>query len=309
MITKDFIAMEEQYGAHNYHPLDVVIERAEGVWVYDVDGRKYLDCLSAYSALNQGHVHPQILNALLEQAKKVTLTSRAFRNDQLPLLYKELSEMTGYEMSLPMNSGAEEVSLSAPTFTGPSAPAGGAPAASRAITRTTTMALMRSPPCRRRVVERGARRQARHGTASRSRRPRPQCDRIPRSERTTMPGTQWLSVTDAAPPGPPPATDRRAAAAGAPRAPRARARGPERAGEPRSGPSRWTVSIERARIAGGRVEVVDRGVSPQADWLVQELELDARGLTTRAGAAPGGLDVGARINEARLAIHAAPVCW
>jgi ornithine--oxo-acid transaminase len=109
MITKDFIAMEEQYGAHNYHPLDVVIERAEGVWVYDVDGRKYLDCLSAYSALNQGHVHPQILNALLEQAKKVTLTSRAFRNDQLPLLYKELSEMTGYEMSLPMNSGAEAV--------------------------------------------------------------------------------------------------------------------------------------------------------------------------------------------------------
>jgi ornithine--oxo-acid transaminase len=109
MNTKEFIAMEEQYGAHNYHPLDVVIERGEGVWVYDVDGKKYLDCLSAYSALNQGHVHPQILNALLEQAKKVTLTSRAFRNDQLPLLYKELSEMTGYEMSLPMNSGAEAV--------------------------------------------------------------------------------------------------------------------------------------------------------------------------------------------------------
>ena len=86
-----------------------MIERAEGVWVYDVDGKKYLDCLSAYSAVNQGHVHPQILNALLEQAKKVTLTSRAFRNDQLPLLYKELSEMTGYEMSLPMNSGAEAV--------------------------------------------------------------------------------------------------------------------------------------------------------------------------------------------------------
>lgn len=109
MNTKDFIAIEEQYGAHNYHPLDVVIERAEGVWVYDVDGKKYLDCLSAYSAVNQGHVHPQILDALLEQAKKVTLTSRAFRNDQLPLLYKELSEMTGYEMSLPMNSGAEAV--------------------------------------------------------------------------------------------------------------------------------------------------------------------------------------------------------
>jgi ornithine--oxo-acid transaminase len=109
MNTKDYIALEEQYGAHNYHPLDVVIERAEGVWVYDVDGKKYLDCLSAYSAVNQGHVHPEILNALLEQVKKVTLTSRAFRNDQLPLLYKELSEMTGYDMSLPMNSGAEAV--------------------------------------------------------------------------------------------------------------------------------------------------------------------------------------------------------
>lgn len=109
MNTKDFITLEEQYGAHNYHPLDVVIEKAEGVWVYDVDGKKYLDCLSSYSAVNQGHVHPEILNALLEQAKRVTLTSRAFRNDQLPLLYKELSEMTGYEMSLPMNSGAEAV--------------------------------------------------------------------------------------------------------------------------------------------------------------------------------------------------------
>ena len=109
MNTQDFINMEEQYGAHNYHPLDVVIEKAEGVWVYDVDGRRYLDCLSAYSTVNQGHVHPEILKALVEQAKKVTLTSRAFRNDQLPLFYKELSEMTGYEMSLPMNSGAEAV--------------------------------------------------------------------------------------------------------------------------------------------------------------------------------------------------------
>lgn len=109
MKTQDYINMEEQYGAHNYHPLDVVIEKAEGVWVYDVDGKKYLDCLSAYSAVNQGHVHPEILKALLDQAKRVTLTSRAFRNDQLPLLYKELSEMTGYEMSLPMNSGAEAV--------------------------------------------------------------------------------------------------------------------------------------------------------------------------------------------------------
>lgn len=109
MNTQDFITMEEQYGAHNYHPLDVVIEKAEGVWIYDVDSRRYLDCLSAYSAVNQGHVHPEILKALVEQAKKVTLTSRAFRNDQLPLFYKELSEMTGYEMSLPMNSGAEAV--------------------------------------------------------------------------------------------------------------------------------------------------------------------------------------------------------
>ncbi len=109
MKTQEFIALEEQYGAHNYHPLDVVIERAEGAWVYDVEGNKYLDCLSSYSAVNQGHVHPRILNAMLEQAKKVTLTSRAFRNDQLPLFYKELSEFSGYEMSIPMNSGAEAV--------------------------------------------------------------------------------------------------------------------------------------------------------------------------------------------------------
>lgn len=109
MTTKDYISMEEKYGAHNYHPLDVVIERAEGVWVYDVEGKKYLDCLAAYSAVNQGHCHPRIVKALKEQADKVTLTSRAFRNDQLPLLYKELSELTGYEISLPMNSGAEAV--------------------------------------------------------------------------------------------------------------------------------------------------------------------------------------------------------
>jgi ornithine--oxo-acid transaminase len=109
MEIQEYIALEEQYGAHNYHPLDVVIARGEGVWVYDVDGRKYLDCLSAYSAVNQGHVHPKILSALVEQAGKITLTSRAFRNDQLPLFYQELSELTGYEMSLPMNSGAEAV--------------------------------------------------------------------------------------------------------------------------------------------------------------------------------------------------------
>lgn len=109
MNTQEYIQIEEQYGAHNYHPLDVVIERAEGVWVYDVEGNRYLDCLSAYSAVNQGHVHPKILAAMLEQAGKVTLTSRAFRNDQLPMFYKEISEITGYEMSLPMNSGAEAV--------------------------------------------------------------------------------------------------------------------------------------------------------------------------------------------------------
>ena len=109
MDTQDYIRLEDKYGAHNYHPLDVVIARGEGVWVFDVEGKKYLDCLSAYSALNQGHVHPKILHALIEQAEKLTITSRAFRNDQLPLLYKELSEITGYEMSLPMNSGAEAV--------------------------------------------------------------------------------------------------------------------------------------------------------------------------------------------------------
>lgn len=109
MRTQDFIELEEKFGAHNYHPLNVVIERAQGVWVYDVEGKKYLDCLAAYSAVNQGHCHPRIINALKAQAEKVTLTSRAFRNNQLPLLYKELSELTGYEISLPMNSGAEAV--------------------------------------------------------------------------------------------------------------------------------------------------------------------------------------------------------
>ena len=95
MKAKDYIALENEYGAHNYHPLDVVIERAEGVWVWDVEGRKYLDCLAAYSALNQGHRHPKIVAALVAQAQKVTLTSRAFRNDQLGPLYQELSDLTG----------------------------------------------------------------------------------------------------------------------------------------------------------------------------------------------------------------------
>src|SRR5271167_2199220 len=109
VLTNEFIELEEKYGAHNYHPLDVVIERAQGVWVYDVDGNRYLDCLASYSAVNQGHCHPRILAAMLEQAHKVTLTSRAFRNDQLPLLCEELHELTGFDMSLPMNSGAEAV--------------------------------------------------------------------------------------------------------------------------------------------------------------------------------------------------------
>jgi ornithine--oxo-acid transaminase len=101
--------LEERYGAHNYHPLDVVIESAQGAWVTDVDGRRYLDFLAAYSAVNQGHCHPTILKAMVDQAQKVTLTSRAFRNDQLPLLLRDLHELTGFEMALPMNSGAEAV--------------------------------------------------------------------------------------------------------------------------------------------------------------------------------------------------------
>ena len=109
MDSNELVALEERYGAHNYHPLDVVIERGEGVWVYDVDGKRYLDCLSAYSAINQGHCHPRIIAALKEQADKLTLTSRAFRNAQLGLFQKELCELTGYEMVLPMNSGAEAV--------------------------------------------------------------------------------------------------------------------------------------------------------------------------------------------------------
>jgi ornithine--oxo-acid transaminase len=109
MNTQEYIAIENQYGAHNYRPLDVVISHAKGIWVYDVEGKKYMDFLSAYSAVNQGHCHPRILKALQDQAQKVTLTSRAFRNDQLPLLAKELCELTGYEMMLPMNSGTEAI--------------------------------------------------------------------------------------------------------------------------------------------------------------------------------------------------------
>lgn len=115
MKTQEYIALEERHGAHNYHPLDIVIQRAEGVWVHDVEGNKYLDFLSAYSAVSQGHCHPRIYNAMVEQAKKCTLTSRAFRNDQLALFYKELTELCGMEMALPMNSGAEAVETAVKT--------------------------------------------------------------------------------------------------------------------------------------------------------------------------------------------------
>ncbi|HEY7792035.1 MAG TPA: ornithine--oxo-acid transaminase [Vicinamibacterales bacterium] len=107
--TTDFIALEEAYGAHNYHPLDLVLTRGEGVWVYDIDGKRYLDCLAAYSAVNQGHCHPRILRACVDQAERLTITSRAFRNDQLPQLYQVLHDLTGMEMILMMNSGAEAV--------------------------------------------------------------------------------------------------------------------------------------------------------------------------------------------------------
>jgi ornithine--oxo-acid transaminase len=107
--SKFYVDMEDIYGAHNYHPLDVVLTKGRGIWVWDVEGRKYLDFLSAYSAVNHGHCHPRILKALSAQAKKLTLTSRAFRNDQWPLLAKELCSLSGYQMVLPMNSGAEAV--------------------------------------------------------------------------------------------------------------------------------------------------------------------------------------------------------
>jgi len=107
--AESLIAIEDQWGAHNYHPLDIVVSRASGVWVYDEEGRRYLDCLSAYSALNQGHCHPRLLKVMREQAERVTLTSRAFRNDQLPLFCRELAELCRMEMVLPMNTGAEAV--------------------------------------------------------------------------------------------------------------------------------------------------------------------------------------------------------
>ncbi len=109
METQQYIHIEDQFGAHNYKPLDVVLNRGKGVWVWDVEGRKYLDCLSSYSAVNQGHCHPKIRRVMLEQAEKLTLTSRAFRNDQLGLFYQEICELTNSHKVLPMNSGAEAV--------------------------------------------------------------------------------------------------------------------------------------------------------------------------------------------------------
>ncbi|MDX1415201.1 MAG: ornithine--oxo-acid transaminase [Candidatus Promineifilaceae bacterium] len=109
MKNQDYVQLDEKYSPRYYKPLDVVIERAEGVWVYDVDGNKYLDCLSAYSAVSQGHCHPRIRAAMEDQMRRVTLTSRAFRNDQMGPFLKELCELTGYDMAIPMNSGAEAV--------------------------------------------------------------------------------------------------------------------------------------------------------------------------------------------------------
>ncbi|MDD2523075.1 MAG: ornithine--oxo-acid transaminase [Anaerolineaceae bacterium] len=109
MKTQDYIDLEWKYGAHNYKPLDVVLCDGKGAWVEDVEGKRYLDCLSAYSAVNQGHCHPHIVKATVDQAQRIGLTSRAFRNDKLPLFYKKLVDLTGYEMVLPMNTGAEAV--------------------------------------------------------------------------------------------------------------------------------------------------------------------------------------------------------
>lgn len=112
MDSKQLMNIEDQYGAHNYHPLDVVLSRGEGIWVYDLEGKKYLDFLSAYSSVNQGHCHPRIVQKMIEQAQKLTITSRAFRNDQLGLLCKEVCEFAGMDKMLPMNSGAEAVETS-----------------------------------------------------------------------------------------------------------------------------------------------------------------------------------------------------
>ena len=107
--ARELVALEERHGAHNYHPLDLVVDRAQGVWVWDVDGKRYLDCVSAYSAVNQGHCHPRIRAALLEQSEKVTLTSRAMRNDRMPGFLEKLTTLCGFEMALPTNTGVEAV--------------------------------------------------------------------------------------------------------------------------------------------------------------------------------------------------------
>src|ERR1700750_1443743 len=108
-LSADLIALESLYGAKNYKPLDVVLTRGQGVHVWDVDGNRYMDCLSAYSAVNQGHCHPKILAAMVEQAGRLTLTSRAFHNDQLAPFYEQIADLTGTHNVLPMNSGAEAV--------------------------------------------------------------------------------------------------------------------------------------------------------------------------------------------------------
>ncbi|TNF74204.1 MAG: ornithine--oxo-acid transaminase [Acidobacteria bacterium] len=107
--TQEFVDLEDRLGAHNYAPLDIVLTRGEGAWVWDVEGRKFLDCLASYSAVNQGHCHPKIVDTLVEQSRKLALVSRAFRTDQLALFYRDLTELTGFERVLPMNTGAEAV--------------------------------------------------------------------------------------------------------------------------------------------------------------------------------------------------------
>jgi ornithine--oxo-acid transaminase len=109
MKTSELIGLEDRFGAKNYNPLDVILSRGEGIWVWDVEGKKYMDCLSAYSAVNHGHCHPKIMQTLIDQASKLTLTSRAFRNDQLGLFYEEICDLTRSHKILPMNSGAEAV--------------------------------------------------------------------------------------------------------------------------------------------------------------------------------------------------------
>ena len=103
--TQELIGLEAELGAHNYKPLDVVLTRGEGVWVWDTEGKRYLDCLAAYSAVNQGHCHPKIREAMMAQAARLSLTSRAFRNDQLPLFYEEICALTNSHKVLPINSG------------------------------------------------------------------------------------------------------------------------------------------------------------------------------------------------------------